>query len=169
MAKVTEIYNFRAVEDALSTSGQPTEDQLRALAAAGYEVIINLALHDDPRYSLPDEKGLVESLRMAYIHIPVQFHEPNEDGLLAFFDAIERHKYKKVHIHCAANMRVTAFFGLYRILKQGKPKGEAFEPMASVWEPNEVWASFIAKVCIKYAAQQGASGDGSTATRFPVG
>jgi hypothetical protein len=37
-----------------------TEAQLRAAASEGYEVIINLALHDDPRYSLSDETGLIE-------------------------------------------------------------------------------------------------------------
>ena len=152
MVKVTDIYNFHPIEDALSTSGQPTEAQLRAVAMEGYEVIINLALHDDPRYSLPDERGLVEGLGLVYVHIPVQFDDPTEDNLLAFFRAMERYKNKKVHIHCAANMRVTAFLGLYRMLKQEKPEDEAFEPMRSVWEPNDVWSSFISNIVTKYAA-----------------
>jgi protein tyrosine phosphatase (PTP) superfamily phosphohydrolase (DUF442 family) len=152
MTKVTDIYNFRPIEDALSTSGQPTEAQLPELAAEGYEIIINLGLHDDPLYSLPDEKGLVEELGMAYVHIPVQFDDPTKDDLLAFFRAMERYKNKKVHVHCFANMRITAFLGLYRMFKQGKPKDEAFEPMRSVWESNDVWSSFISNTIAKHRA-----------------
>lgn len=77
-ARVIDIDNFRAIDATLTTSGQPTEDQLRAVADEGYEVVINLALHNHPRYSLPDEAGLVESLGMTYIHIPVQFEAPGE-------------------------------------------------------------------------------------------
>jgi protein tyrosine phosphatase (PTP) superfamily phosphohydrolase (DUF442 family) len=168
MDKLTEIYNFRAIEDALSTSGQPTEAQLQAAAAEGYEVIINLALHDDPRYSLPDETNLVEGLGMKYIHIPVQFDAPREDDLLTFFQVMEIYKDKKIHIHCAANMRVTTFLGLYWTIKQGQTEVEAFKTMRSVWEPNDVWSSFIASMVAKYA-QQGAPTNRSTATRFRAG
>jgi protein tyrosine phosphatase (PTP) superfamily phosphohydrolase (DUF442 family) len=150
MVRITEIYNFRAIEDALSTSGQPTEAQLRAAAAEGYEVIINLALHDDPRYSLPDETSLVEDLGMVYVHIPVQFDAPREDDLFTFFQAMEKYKDKKIHIHCAANMRVTAFLGLYRTVKQGQIEVDAFETMRSVWKPNDVWSAFITSMLDKY-------------------
>jgi protein tyrosine phosphatase (PTP) superfamily phosphohydrolase (DUF442 family) len=49
----------------------------------------NLALHDDPRYSLKDEAGCVRDLDMEYIHIPVQFKAPTEENLLAFFAAMD--------------------------------------------------------------------------------
>jgi len=169
MAKVTDIYNFRAIDDTLSTSGQPTEAQLRTAAAEGCQVIINLGLHNDPRYSLKDETGLVKDLGMVYIHIPVQFDAPREDDLLAFFQAMEMHKENKIHIHCAANMRVTAFLGLYHTIKQMKAEIEAFEPMRSVWEPNEVWSSFISAMIAKHAAQQDPPAERSTAARFCPG
>jgi len=147
---VADIYNFRPIDDRLSTSGQPSETQLRAVAAEGYEVIINLALHDQPRYSLPDETGLVTCLGMEYVHIPVQFDAPQEKDLLAFFTAMEKYKQRKVLVHCAANMRVTAFLGLYRFIKQGMTNTEAFAPMKSIWEPDEIWAAFLARVLAKY-------------------
>ena len=146
MAKITEIYNFLSISHILSTSGQPTELQLQALADEGYEVIINLALHDDPRYSLQDQTRVVEDLGMKYIHIPVQFDAPTKNDLSTFFDAMEANAEKKIHIHCAANMRVTAFLGLYLLVKKGVPKEQAFAPMQSIWKPNETWSSFIAMV-----------------------
>lgn len=148
--QVSDIYNYRGVDDSLATGGQPTEGQLAAAARAGFEVVINLALHDDPRYSLPDEPGLVQSLGMEYIHIPVQFDAPGEDDMLKFFAAMDQHESKKILVHCAANMRVSAFLGLYRVIEQNWSKEAAFELMKSVWEPNAVWSSFISDMIVKH-------------------
>ena len=106
--------------------------------------MINLALHDDPRYSLPDEAESVRALGLEYVHIPVQFAAPTETDLHAFFDAMERARARRVWVHCAANMRVTAFVGLYRVLREGWPVERAFQLMDGVWKPNEVWSAFIA-------------------------
>ncbi len=77
------------------------------------------------------------------MHIPVQFSAPTEADLLAFFEAMEAHRGEKVWVHCAANMRVSAFLGLYRIIKQGWEEERAFELMHALWKPDEVWSSFI--------------------------
>jgi uncharacterized protein (TIGR01244 family) len=142
-AQITDIVNYRRIDDMLATAGQPSEEELAAAAREGVQVVINLALHDDPRYSLKDEAGTVQSLGMTYVHIPVKFDAPTEKDLLAFFDAMEKHARKRVLIHCAANKRVTAFLGLYRVIRQYWDEETAFEPMASVWEPNQHWKPFI--------------------------
>ncbi len=141
---LSSIYNYRAVDESLGTSGQPTAAQLAAIAAAGFATIINLALHDDPRYSLPDEPGVVKSLGLAYVHIPVQFAAPAEADLLAFFSAMDAHSGEKLWVHCAANIRVSAFLGLYRVIRLGWAVEPAFELMQGLWQPNDVWSSFIA-------------------------
>jgi len=143
-ASCTDIYNYRPTSDGLATSGQPRERQLADIAAAGYQVIINLALHDDPRYSLPDEAGSVHALGLDYIHVPVAFDSPAESDLESFFAAMDRNRGRKIWIHCAANMRVTAFLGLYRVLREGWESARAFELMDSVWRPNDTWSAFIA-------------------------
>lgn len=139
-----DIRNYRQAAPDLATSGQPDEDQLAEIAAAGYELVINLALHDDPRYSLRDEASSVRALRMDYVHIPVQFGAPTAADLAAFFAAMDRARGKRTWVHCAANMRVTAFLGLYRRLRDGWPDERAFALMRDVWQPNDVWSSFIA-------------------------
>jgi uncharacterized protein (TIGR01244 family) len=144
-ADLAGIYKHRAVDDTLGTSGQPTEAQLAAIAAAGFRTVVNLALHDDPRYSLPDEAATVRSLGMDYVHIPVQFSAPAEADLRAFFAAMDARHGEKVWVHCAANIRVSAFLGLYRTLRQGWPQDKAFELMRGLWEPDTVWSAFIAK------------------------
>jgi uncharacterized protein (TIGR01244 family) len=139
------LHNHRRVDDRLGTSGQPTQAQLAAIAEAGYTTVINLALHDDPRYSLPDEAGTVRALGMRYVHIPVPFGAPTRDHLLAFFDAMDAHRDERVWVHCAANMRVSAFLGLYGVLREGQPHEQAFALMQGLWEPNPTWAAFIAE------------------------
>jgi uncharacterized protein (TIGR01244 family) len=147
---LSSIYNYHAVDESLSTSGQPTVDQLKSVAEAGFRTVINLALHDDPRYSLPDEAGTVRALGLTYVHIPVQFTAPTEEDLLAFFKAMDAHAGEKLWVHCAANMRVSAFLGLYRVIRLGWENERAFELMKKLWQPDEVWSSFIAAMLAKH-------------------
>ena len=99
-------------------------------------MVINLALHDHPRYSLRDEPGAVKSLGMTYVHIPVLFEAPTEYGLQAFFAAMQQHQHEKVLIHCAANIRATAFLGLHGAIIQRRPVEEAFAPRKAIWAPT---------------------------------
>ena len=138
-----DIHNFREVDGSLLTSGQPTEAQLSAVARSGVTVVINLAPHTAPS-ALHDEPASVAALGMEYVHIPVVFSAPAEADLLAFFAAMDASRDRKVLVHCAANKRVTAFLGLYRVLKQGWSPDEAFALMHSVWEPDATWSRFIA-------------------------
>ncbi|WP_038296902.1 MULTISPECIES: phosphatase, partial [Nostocales] len=62
-----DIYNFLKISDTIATSRQPTYEQFSAIKKAGYEVIVNLALPESPN-ALPDEKQIVESQGMQYVH-----------------------------------------------------------------------------------------------------
>jgi len=143
MASISDIYQYRQAASDLATSGQPREEQLSLIAASGYDVVVNLALHDDPRYSLPDEAASVRRLGLEYVHIPVQFDSPTPQDLAKFFDAMDSRKGKRIWLHCAANLRATAFLGLYRRLRQEWPTDRAFALMNDVWKPNPVWVQFI--------------------------
>jgi len=57
---------------------------------------------------------------------------------------------RRLWVHCAANYRVSAFLGLYRVIKQGWGRERAFELMRGLWEPNEVWSSFIEAMLAKH-------------------
>ncbi len=144
------IYKYRAVDDLIGTSGQPSAKQPIAIADAGFKTVINLALHDDPRYSLPDEPEVVASLGIKYVHIPVQFSAPTEGDLSQFFAAMETCGEEKVWIHCAANIRVSAFLGLYRVIKQDWEPEIAFALMNELWQADAAWRSFIEKTLARW-------------------
>jgi protein tyrosine phosphatase (PTP) superfamily phosphohydrolase (DUF442 family) len=82
---------------------------------------------------------------MDYVHIPVQFKAPTLDDLNRFFDVMDAAQGRKVFVHCAANIRVTTFLGLYRVLRLGWDEEAAFEPMRTIWQPDEVWSAFISR------------------------
>ncbi len=139
------IYNFRWSAPDLATAGQPLEEELRAVADAGFEVVINLALLD-AEYSLPDEPGLVRSLGMTFFHIPVIWESPTLENLQQFFALMPQVQGRSVFLHCAANMRVSVFLALYRILQLGWSYADAMAQVTDVWEPDAVWKAFIQKV-----------------------
>jgi RimJ/RimL family protein N-acetyltransferase/protein tyrosine phosphatase (PTP) superfamily phosphohydrolase (DUF442 family) len=140
---IEQIPNFRRANDRLVTGGQPTEGQLRRIASEGFRAIINLGLDHDPRYSLPNEATLARSLGLEYVHIPVRFESPTREDLQLFFAAMDRLSSTRVFAHCAMNYRVSAFLGLYRVLRLRWSPPAAFALMRGIWEPNPTWAAFI--------------------------
>lgn len=139
---IEEIRNYVALSDELGTGGQPSEEQIRELAQAGVDLVINLGLLD-PRYCLADEAGLVRSLGVEYQHIPVDFQAPTIEDLTQFFKAMEAAEGKRVFVHCAANYRVSSFVSLYGQAKLGWTSAQAAAHVQRLWEPNAVWAAFI--------------------------
>ncbi|MBK7977290.1 MAG: protein tyrosine phosphatase family protein [Deltaproteobacteria bacterium] len=138
-----DIKNFLVLDERIATAGQPSEEQLRELAAAGYEAVVNLGLLD-PRYCLPDEAGLARSLGLDYTHIPVPFDAPAVDDFRAFRATMDRLAGKRVLVHCAANFRVTSFVALWGEAAQGWPTERADALARTFWEPNETWQRFLA-------------------------
>lgn len=141
-AQLTDIYNFLLHPDGLGTAGQPTAEQLQAIKDAGYEVVINLAMGNTPR-DLPNEAELLAEKGLDYVHIPVEWEAPTAENLSQFFAAMEANQDKKCFVHCIANMRVSAFVFLYRVLRQGAARAEAEAIMKKLLQPNATWQTFI--------------------------
>lgn len=143
MAGVLEhIYNFRWRAPDLATGGQPLEDELHAVAQAGFDVVIDLALLD-AEYSLPDEPGLARALGMDFFHIPVIWEAPTQENLQQFFRVMQQVQGRKIFLHCAANMRVSVFLALYRMLHLDWNYADAMAEVTDIWEPDDVWQAFI--------------------------
>ncbi|MCL5611189.1 MAG: protein tyrosine phosphatase family protein [Chloroflexi bacterium] len=138
------IFNFLRLSENLMSSGMPTAEQMKSVAEAGVKVVINLAPFD-PEKDLANEGALVESLGMKYINIPVDWEAPTQQNLETFMNAMDEDGNKKVFVHCRANYRATGFITLYRILRLGWRKEEAFKDLRRIWNPDEypIWKKFI--------------------------
>jgi protein tyrosine phosphatase (PTP) superfamily phosphohydrolase (DUF442 family) len=147
MSKLTDIYHFLPLTETLLTSGQPTEKQFSVVAAADVQTVINLALATSTN-ALPDEARVVEGLGMEYFHIPVLWEMPTKADLDLFCEVMEAHRGRKMLVHCAANMRVSTFVALYRMLRLGWTHDKAFKDVYKLWNPykDEVWEKFITSV-----------------------
>src|SRR3954470_24245764 len=112
MADPEMIYNWRRLDDRITTSGQPIEAELADIHALGVRHIVNLALHTHEK-ALPDEAASVSRLGMTYVHIPVDFQNPPEQYFNQLCTVMGQFKDDPVHVHCIANYRVSAFFYRY--------------------------------------------------------
>ena len=140
--KLEDIFNFLELSPSIATAGQPTESQLLSIKAAGYRSMINLApgTHEN---ALANERELVKSLGMEYIHIPVKFDQPTIADFDRFCEVVRSHEDRSIFIHCAANLRVSSFMYLYRRIYTGVSQEVAQLEMAKLWVPNPVWQEFI--------------------------
>lgn len=139
---INEIRNFVVLSENLGTGGQPSVEQMQAVAAEGYTVVINLDIPNS-RYAIADEPGLVTSLGMAYHNIAVDFAKPTVADLRRFVDTMDGNVGEKLLVHCAANYRVSTFTALYGQLRWGWSEADADAHIRRLWEPNEVWVAFI--------------------------
>lgn len=136
------IQSFREIDPALATAGQPTPEQIRAVRAGGYQTVINL-LPSDNKKALPNERELVEAEGLRYHHLPVVWEAPTAQDFEQFCALMQAEKGRRVFVHCALNMRVSAFVFLHRVLRLGVPRETAERDLLAVWQPDAVWSRFI--------------------------
>ena len=83
------------------------------------------------------------ALGIDYSHIPVDFAAPAEADFARFRETMATLAGARVHVHCIANMRVSAFLYRWRRDDLGWSEAEARPPMEAIWRPGGVWARFI--------------------------
>jgi protein tyrosine phosphatase (PTP) superfamily phosphohydrolase (DUF442 family) len=130
------------VFDWLWTSGQLSEKDISSLPRLGIEAVINLALPTSSN-ALHGEAEFVTRQGITYIHIPVEWERPELHHLVQFFGTLKAFEGHKVWVHCAKNMRVSAFIYLYRRLCLAESEEASVHPMQEVWVPNEIWQAFV--------------------------
>jgi protein tyrosine phosphatase (PTP) superfamily phosphohydrolase (DUF442 family) len=142
---IRDILNYVQLTPRIGTSGQPTAEQLREIAGAGYQAVINLALPTSDN-ALADESGHVTRLGVPYFQIPVLFDAPRIEDLRTFVGVMRALEDRPVWVHCAMNLRVSAFMYHYLRHDLGLPEAQARSPMLAKWEPrmDAVWRAFLA-------------------------
>ena len=129
-----KIKNFIQINEQIATAGQPTKKQFKQIAQAGYNVVLNLAMHN--RGALKEEDKIVTKNGMLYIHIPITWKNPELDN---FIFALQTLKYlqrleKKVFVHCIMNWRVSMLMYHYK-------KSVLFKKNVKLKTPNDFEAN----------------------------
>ena len=142
-SNLKKVFNYYQVPGLFETSGQPNNKQLISIANGGYEVVINLAPNTTIEGRVINEKDILKSNNITYIHIPVDFNNPLDEDFNKFVAALEQNKHKKIWVHCAANMRVSAFVFKYRRDVLGLSQKNIERDLKAIWIPNKAWSFFL--------------------------
>ena len=136
-----KILNYIKINKQISTAGQPTKEQFKIIAKKGFDVVINLAMHN--KGALPKEDKIVSKNGMIYIHIPITWKYPELDRLKLFLTILENleKENKKVFIHCIKNHRVSVFMHVYKKTVWKEKNGLFISP--TDYKPNKTWKSII--------------------------
>ncbi|MFN0027138.1 MAG: protein tyrosine phosphatase family protein, partial [Acidimicrobiales bacterium] len=128
--------NFRRVSDSVTTSGSVPAEDLGQLRSHGYDVVVNL-LPDRSGYAVEGEETIVGDQDLEYVYIPIDFATPTHKQFEEFVAAMDAHAGKTIHVHCAANYRVSAFYSLYAMAKGWWSEGQADEHLRGIWTQGE--------------------------------
>ena len=144
MRDLPNILNWRRLNEWITLSGQPTQEQFAQIRDLGVTHVINLGpVHNEG--ALEDEAGTLAALGLKYIYIPVEFESPTDEDFERFCNAIESLPDTPIHVHCIYNARVTAFFYRYAKTGRGISEADAFALMDGIWRPGNDWAAFIGR------------------------
>lgn len=139
---LNSILNFVQLKTNVGTSGQPTSQQFKLIAKAGYEHVINLAMPDHPD-SIASEGHIITKLGMSYTHIPVPFDIPLPKHVKQFCNLMSILASEQVFVHCIMNYRVSAFMYHFLSKVEGLSEEESKSEIFNKWSPDEVWQSVL--------------------------
>lgn len=111
-------YNYRKIDNIISRSSQPLNDDFAWLKNQGVSDIINFRTMFVPNLDFNEQK-VVEELGMHYHNIPSVTKQPLEENIIKFLQIINSVKNKggKVHIHCKAGADRTGMYSyIYKML-----------------------------------------------------
>ncbi len=103
--------------------GQPTEDQLKAMAADGLSFVLDLRAEGENRGF--DEPAALQSLDVPYLNVPVDAERlAQPETFERFIEAMDKVD-GPVLVHCASGNRVGALYYAYLVAGKGVDREEA--------------------------------------------
>ncbi len=110
-------------EAGLLFGGQPTEDQLKAMAADGLSLVLDLRTEGENRGF--DEPAALQSLDVPYLNLPVDGDRLALPETFERFIAAMEEADGPVLVHCASGNRVGAMYYAYLVAAKGVEREEA--------------------------------------------
>ena len=141
---MSSISRFREETPLLATAAQPTPEHFDWLKAQGYEAIINISTPTAKNF-VPDEPRLVMDKGMAYVHVPVDCSALVPDHYRLVSGVLKSVEGKKVLLHCAGNVKASAFAHIFRVKELGQdPSSLRSELRRQEWHEPKWYTYFDA-------------------------
>jgi uncharacterized protein (TIGR01244 family) len=109
----------------LVVSGQPSEDQLASLKAAGVQTVIDLRDEMEPRPL--DERAAVKSLGLNYVNAPVISGSLRDAAMDAVIAAMRAARGTPTLLHCNSANRTGAPLIAYLMIDEGMSEQDAID------------------------------------------
>lgn len=136
------LVSVSVVDSKLCTSAQPSAEQLAIIGDTGVRHVINLAMADSEG-AVADEGARLAAQGINYVHLPVKWDCPLAAQFLLFAQVLYAMREDSVLVHCACNLRASAFVFLYRVIYESVPLAEAAAVLHAVWRPEGAWRDFL--------------------------
>ena len=114
---VPPIRNFIRMNKEFCTGAQPRLEHWEMLKKEGVKAIINLRQPSEHRAA--DEEAKAKELGLRYFNIPVAFGSPKDEQVDEFLRITDDVANQPAFVHCAAGIRVGAFWMIRRVLRDG--------------------------------------------------
>lgn len=118
------IANASVIEPGVIGGAQPTADQLRAAATAGYKTVLDLRGTGEDRGF--DESATATSLGLGYLALPVTL-DTLDGAAIDRFRETYRTAPRPLLLHCASSNRVGALLYSHWVLDEGMAPEEALK------------------------------------------
>ncbi|NWG18788.1 MAG: protein tyrosine phosphatase family protein [Chloroflexi bacterium] len=109
------------IDERLTLAGQPQPEHWAALAAEGFQVVINM--RSDPDRAAIQQRN-AEAAGLRYMHLPLPAYELEPEHLETYRQVMQA-EHGRVFLHCRSATRVALMWLLERVVYDGWPREQA--------------------------------------------
>lgn len=152
---VESIENFHKVSDKVATGGQPTPEQVKALAEAGFNAIVNL--REDSEYNDGQQFRAARAAGIRFVRVPVSMTNPTDASVTKFLAVTDEAELYPVYVYCAEGNRAAAYWMIRRVERDHwtLEKAEAEAVKAGLTKPETL--EFVRGYVQRHPPKGGAS------------
>jgi sulfide:quinone oxidoreductase len=114
---VQSIVGFHPLSDRVAIGTQPTADQVTALAAAGFNGIVNL--REESEFNDGPQSHAAVTSGMQFFRVPLSKEEPSDAAVEKFLAVTDEPTVYPLFIYCASGNRAAAVWMIRRVLRDG--------------------------------------------------
>jgi uncharacterized protein (TIGR01244 family) len=118
-----EIKGFYRIDEGVAVGGQPTPEQVPALAAAGFRTVMNLRLESE--FDAEPVAAAAKKAGLSYRHVPISSKDPTNAAVDEFLRLTDDPAIYPVYIYCGSGNRAAALWMVRRVLREGWHIGTA--------------------------------------------
>lgn len=126
------------IDERLTLAGQPQPEHWAALAAEGFQVVINM--RSDPERAATQQQN-AEAAGLRYIHLPLPVYELEPEHLEQYHQTLAATQ-GRVFLHCRSATRVALMWLLDRIMYDGWTREQAEAALRAAGYDDDAMETF---------------------------